>query len=92
MVRASMNETDYVISFSDTGIGISEEDQAKLFERFARINRSGTRPLGSTGLGLAITKALVELHNGTVTAVSSPGEGSTFTVTIPREMPQESAA
>ncbi|MDA0232250.1 MAG: ATP-binding protein [Chloroflexi bacterium] len=91
-VRASAHDANFIVSFKDTGVGISPEDRPKLFERFARINRNGTRPSGSTGLGLAITKALVELHGGTIGVESSPGNGSTFTVVIPRKAAENAAA
>jgi signal transduction histidine kinase len=91
-VNASVNDENYNVSVSDTGIGIRSEDMPRLFERFARIDRGGTRPSGSTGLGLAITKALTELHGGTISVTSKPNEGSTFTVTIPRTRDTEQAA
>lgn len=82
-VKAWADEGEFSFAVRDNGVGISAQDQPRLFERFARINRRGSRPSGSTGLGLAITKALVELHGGSITVQSSPGRGSTFTVTIP---------
>lgn len=91
-VRASVDDANHTVSVSDTGVGIRPEDRPKLFERFARINRHGMRPGGSTGLGLAITKALVELHGGTITVESTSGKGSTFAVVIPRDAARQSAA
>jgi len=67
----------------DTGIGLSSEDQQQLFTKFFRAQHPLVREAGGTGLGLAIARALVELHGGTITVVSAPGQGSTFTVTLP---------
>ncbi len=77
-----------VIAITDTGIGIKPEDLGKLFREFTQLDASLARQHGGTGLGLALTKRLVELHGGTVTA-ASPGEGlgSTFTVTLPLRPP-----
>jgi PAS domain S-box-containing protein len=71
------------ISISDTGSGIAEEYQARIFERFYQIPLDSTGRASGQGLGLAIVKMIVELHGGSVTVRSKPGEGSTFTFTIP---------
>lgn len=67
----------------DTGIGISEEQQEKLFESFSQADPSTTRKYGGTGLGLSLSKKLAELLGGTVDVVSFPNKGSSFTVKIP---------
>ena len=72
------------ISISDTGIGISAEDLAHIFERFYRADNSDTRTIGGTGLGLYLVKQRVEAMNGSVSAESVPGKGSVFTVSLPR--------
>lgn len=74
-----------LISVRDTGIGIKEEDIPKVFEKFRQIDMSSTRDKGGTGLGMAITKKLVELHGGTMWLESKVGEGTTFYVKLPVE-------
>lgn len=68
-----------VFSVEDDGIGISEEDLPKIWERFYRASKSRTNEFGNTGLGLAMVKQIAEIHNGTVTAESKQGCGSKFT-------------
>lgn len=91
-VVAKSDGQNVIVTVKDTGVGISKDDQSRMFERFARINRKEARQAGSTGLGLAITKALVELHAGTVSVLSSEGNGSEFTVTIPHSTNASNAA
>jgi PAS domain S-box-containing protein len=67
----------------DTGVGIPEEDQGQVFERFHRIESTQARTFEGTGIGLALVQELVKLHGGTVRVESAVGAGSTFTVTIP---------
>jgi signal transduction histidine kinase len=80
---------DFVeIRVEDTGIGIKTEDLPKLFRPFTQLDASLTRKHHGTGLGLALTKKLIELHGGTIQGESGgPGQGSTFTVTLPLEGP-----
>jgi signal transduction histidine kinase len=81
------------IDVHDTGIGLSPEDQARLFTKFFRAQQPMTREVGGTGLGLAITRSLVELHGGAITVTSVPGQGSTFSFTLPaRQEPEGTAA
>ena len=69
----------------DTGIGISKEEQERVFERFYRTDKSRTSKTGGAGIGLSITKAIVQAHGGTITCESEPGTGSRFVVTVPVE-------
>jgi PAS domain S-box-containing protein len=73
------------ISVADTGIGIAEEHLAAIWEDFRQVDQSSTREFGGTGLGLSITKKLVEALGGHADLRSTLGEGSTFTITLPRE-------
>jgi signal transduction histidine kinase len=72
-----------VVSVSDTGVGIAEDQLDKIFDRFHRIENSGGRSLEGTGIGLAMVRELVKLHQGTIAVTSRVGVGSTFTVSIP---------
>lgn len=75
---------DYVeVTVRDTGEGIRPENQARIFEKFVRLSNNGKRPPGSTGLGLAITKTLVETQGGSIRLESEYGKGSAFTVALP---------
>jgi two-component system phosphate regulon sensor histidine kinase PhoR len=72
-----------VVRVRDTGCGISAEHLPRLFERFYRVDKARSRKLGGTGLGLAIVKHIVQAHGGMVTAESTVGRGSTFTIILP---------
>ena len=77
--------SDLLVSIRDTGIGIKPEDIPIVFEQFRQIEGGLDRTSSGTGLGLPITKKLVELHGGKIWVESSPGQGSTFSFTIPYE-------
>jgi two-component system sensor histidine kinase SenX3 len=75
---------DYVfISVTDTGIGITKENQRKIFDRFFRAEDSEVQRIAGTGLGLSIVHSLIEMHGGNIEVQSTPGEGSTFTFSLP---------
>ncbi len=76
-----------VFSVADTGLGMSEEQMARLFQRFQQADASTTRRFGGTGLGLSLTRAFGELLGGEVGVRSAPGAGSTFLVRVPATLP-----
>ncbi|QPP08100.1 two-component sensor histidine kinase [Streptomyces bathyalis] len=80
------------ISVSDQGIGISERDKERVFERFYRVDPARSRATGGTGLGLAIVKHVAASHGGEVTVWSAEGQGSTFTLRLPEGGPGRSGA
>ena len=84
-VSVTQNEQDTVLTVKDTGIGIPEEDQKRVFERFYRVDKSRSREVGGTGLGLSIVKHAVMIHGGKITLNSVVGEGTEFIVTIPNK-------
>jgi signal transduction histidine kinase len=88
-IRAAAVGGSYNVSVSDTGPGISEADQAKLFQEFQQADNSITRRKGGTGLGLAISKRIIELQGGRIWVDSRPGQGSTFFVSLPVEVEQQ---
>lgn len=71
------------VTVKDTGIGISKEEQSKIFNRFYRVDKTRDRETGGTGLGLAITHSAIMLHNGSIKVDSEEGQGSTFIVRLP---------
>jgi len=73
------------IEVQDTGIGIAQADLPRVFERFYRVDKSRSRSMGGSGLGLSIVKKIIEDHKGTITVDSIPGEGSTFRIVLPRQ-------
>jgi len=72
------------ITIADSGVGIPSEDLPRIFERFYRVDKARSRDVGGTGLGLSIVKHVVEQMGGTVAVDSRLGEGSRFTIVVPR--------
>jgi two-component system NtrC family sensor kinase len=86
LARRLANEGNWIeFAVSDTGIGMTPEQQAKLFEEFTQADSSTARQYGGTGLGLAITRKLARMMGGDVTLTSEAGKGSTFTVRLPAD-------
>jgi signal transduction histidine kinase len=82
-VTAHSAGDNIIVAVHDTGIGIAPEDQDAVFEEFRQVGRNYTSKQEGTGLGLALTRRFVELHGGRISVESKPGEGSTFTFTLP---------
>jgi len=83
MVSASADGAEVTFTVSDTGIGIPQADQPRIFERFYRVDVARSREVGGTGLGLSISKHLVEVHGGRIWVESEVGQGSQFHFTVP---------
>jgi two-component system phosphate regulon sensor histidine kinase PhoR len=86
-LRAGRDGAVAFAEVSDTGPGIPEDDQGRVFERFFRVDRARSRERGGTGLGLSIVKHIAEVHDGSVRLVSAPGRGSTFRLELPLRPP-----
>jgi signal transduction histidine kinase len=82
-VVATLLDGSAQIAVRDSGIGIAREDQALIFEAFRQVGTDVTRKREGTGLGLTLARRFVELHGGTLRVDSTPGKGSTFTITLP---------
>lgn len=86
-VTVVLHETRVAVSVADQGIGISAVDLPHIWERFYQADTSATRRFSGSGLGLAIVKRIVEAHGGEVSVISTPGQGSTFSFTLPIAQP-----
>jgi len=84
-IRVTLNADHkyFYVKVADSGVGIPEDCQDQVFDRFYRVEKARSRDTGGTGLGLAITKSVVSLHNGEIKLYSKVGEGTTFTLRIP---------
>lgn len=91
-VLASVRDGRLAVTVADTGIGIEPADHARIFLSFEQVESDAARRFGGTGLGLAVSRQLVELHGGTLTVESTPGAGSRFTFTLPAAPPELAAA
>jgi signal transduction histidine kinase len=88
-LQASEANGSVTVAVRDTGPGISESDQGRIFEEFQQADTSITRTKGGTGLGLAISKRIVEMHGGQIRVESAVGKGSTFFITVPVRVEQQ---
>ena len=84
-MRARRSNGIVEIAVADNGMGIKPEDQQLVFEEFRQAGRDHLKKAEGTGLGLALTKRFVEMHEGTITLKSEVGKGSTFTFTLPEK-------
>jgi signal transduction histidine kinase len=91
LIKGSSANGSFTVGVRDTGPGISTTDQAKLFQEFQQADNSITRKKGGTGLGLAISKRIIEMHGGRIWVESSPGNGSTFSFSVPTTVKQQGA-
>jgi signal transduction histidine kinase len=82
-IAARAHDGAFELMVRDTGPGIAREHQQRIFDEFQQVDESSTRQKGGTGLGLTISKRIVEMHGGTISVESMLGSGSTFTVEIP---------
>ena len=82
-IETKIENQDFIVSISDTGPGLSEEDQQIIFEEFRQADGSSTRKKGGTGLGLSISKKIIEMHKGNIGVQSTLGKGSTFWFSLP---------
>jgi len=92
VVSVTSDRRDVMISVSDTGVGIAKEDLPRIFSRFWRADASRARVAGGLGVGLAVTKQIVERHQGFISVDSELGHGTTFTINLPRERTAEPGA
>ncbi len=88
-ITTEEKEGSVMVTVSDSGIGIPEEDIPHLFERFYRVDKERSRRAGGTGLGLSITEWIIKAHKGTISVKSTPGSGSDFIVALPKDADRE---
>jgi len=82
-IAAGNMNSNFIVSVSDTGPGIPDEERGRIFDKFHQVDSTSTRTKGGTGLGLAIAKEIIEMHGGRVWVESIIGGGSTFRLELP---------
>ncbi|MEZ5910555.1 MAG: GAF domain-containing protein [Hyphomicrobiaceae bacterium] len=92
LIRARARRNKFIIKVIDTGPGIPEEEQARIFEEFHQVDSSNTKQKGGTGLGLAISKRIAYLHGGRIAVTSKAGNGSTFRIDVPIRVEKQRSA
>jgi signal transduction histidine kinase len=85
-------DSEFQVAVADTGPGIPETEQRRIFEEFHQVDNSSTREKGGTGLGLAISRRIIELHGGRIWVESEPGQGSRFCFAVPVRLEEEALA
>jgi signal transduction histidine kinase len=88
-IGAGLEDGQFLVSVADTGPGISPADRERIFEAFQQVDSSLTRKKGGTGLGLSIARRIVELHGGRLWVESEPGNGATFSFTVPVQVERQ---
>lgn len=83
-MEAKMNRDRITVSIADSGQGIPEEEWTHIFKPFYKVDKSRTRKVAGSGIGLSIVRRVIDLHDGDIQASSQPGQGTTFTVSLPR--------
>ena len=87
-VRMEDHPNNIKISVTDNGVGIPLDKQKDLFKKFYQVDATLTRERGGSGLGLAICKGIIDNHHGEISVTSEPNQGSTFSFTIPKSIPE----
>ncbi|MDH4011451.1 MAG: ATP-binding protein, partial [Desulfobacterales bacterium] len=82
-IEATLSKETFLVSVHDTGPGVKDADQQKIFDEFQQADGSSTRKKGGTGLGLSISKKIIDMHGGRIWVESTRGKGSTFRFTLP---------
>jgi signal transduction histidine kinase len=85
-IAIDASDTEAIIVFTDTGIGIGKEDMDNLFTEFVRIRSEETKNIAGSGLGLSIVRKVIDMYKGSIKVESNPGTGSVFTVRLPKKL------
>jgi signal transduction histidine kinase len=88
-IKVSTENDSLLVAVSDTGPGIAQSNQARIFEEFQQAEKSTAAKKGGTGLGLAISERIIEMHGGSIWVESSPGHGATFLFKVPAKFERQ---